>query len=259
MWLLSFDGAGRELTCALTKDGKIELARRLDFDDSARKSDSRQGTVSSLIPTIDELFKELDLKRSDLDAICVGIGPGGFTGVRVIVVTARTLAQVMGLGLVPVDSLETSFYDLLLTGVIADSFSMSVIVKQASRTHVYLAAYKKGENSLPQLVQAPSYMTFEIAHEHLMQARYGGAKFCLDEAVGGQLNLPDANTTILPQVKNVAATQAQLGYLRLSLSDVVERKQIAEAFPYSKVEPLYLRGASVTLKKGDVVERVESH
>ncbi|HNG77150.1 MAG TPA: hypothetical protein PLY72_21950, partial [Candidatus Obscuribacter sp.] len=53
-------------------------------------------------------------------------------------------------------------------------------------------------------------------------------------------------------VKNMALTQSKLALLRLSLSS-------AQAHPYLKVEPLYLRGASITLKKGDGVERVESH
>lgn len=259
MWLLSFDGAGRELTCALAQDGEIRAARRLDFDDSARKSDSRQGTVSSLIPTIDELFKELGLQRSDLDVICVGIGPGGFTGVRVIVVTARTLAQVMGLGLVPLNSLETSFFDLCMRGEITDFEKTNVIVKQASRTHVYLSAYKNGQDSLPVTVLPPSYMTYEMAHEHLQGEIYRTAQFFVEAALAEQLNWAGESTAILTQVKNVAATQAQLGYLRLSLSGAMERKAIKEIFAYSKVEPLYLRGASVTLKKGDVVERVESH
>ena len=57
-------------------------------------------------PALVECLQRHDLKLSDLEAIAVTVGPGSFTGVRLGVVTARTVAQVHGCKLVPIDTLD---------------------------------------------------------------------------------------------------------------------------------------------------------
>jgi tRNA threonylcarbamoyl adenosine modification protein YeaZ len=59
-----------------------------------------------LIPELTTVLKRSRLKKSDLDAIVVDVGPGSFTGVRVGVSAARALAQGLDLPLVGVSSLE---------------------------------------------------------------------------------------------------------------------------------------------------------
>ena len=48
-----------------------------------------------LAPLIDEVLEQAGVVRQDLTAFAVGIGPGPFTGLRVGLVTARTLAFVL--------------------------------------------------------------------------------------------------------------------------------------------------------------------
>jgi tRNA threonylcarbamoyladenosine biosynthesis protein TsaB len=45
-----------------------------------------------LTPSVELLFKLAHLKISDIDLIAVGIGPGSFTGVRIAVNTAKSIA-----------------------------------------------------------------------------------------------------------------------------------------------------------------------
>jgi tRNA threonylcarbamoyladenosine biosynthesis protein TsaB len=60
----------------------------------------------SVIPAVDELLRLGGLKRASLSAVSVGLGPGLFTGMRVGMATAKTVAQVLGIPLVGFASLD---------------------------------------------------------------------------------------------------------------------------------------------------------
>ncbi len=83
----------------LYKNGTIALLTSEDVEAS------RYSEV--IIGLLQKLLSKNDLGPSDIDAIAVGIGPGSFTGLRVGVSTARTLAQVLDIPLVGVPSVES--------------------------------------------------------------------------------------------------------------------------------------------------------
>lgn len=58
-----------------------------------------------LVPRVEEGLKELKLNPDDLDLIAVGIGPGSYTGTRVGVVIAKSMAYACKKPLVGVNSL----------------------------------------------------------------------------------------------------------------------------------------------------------
>lgn len=49
-----------------------------------------------LIPQIGSLLEAAGIRAKDLDAIAVGLGPGSYTGLRVGVTAAKTLAYAVG-------------------------------------------------------------------------------------------------------------------------------------------------------------------
>lgn len=59
-----------------------------------------------LMPAIDFLFREAGFPREQLGGIAVDLGPGLFTGMRVGIATAKTLAQAMSLPIVGLPSLD---------------------------------------------------------------------------------------------------------------------------------------------------------
>ncbi|MEM7755895.1 MAG: tRNA (adenosine(37)-N6)-threonylcarbamoyltransferase complex dimerization subunit type 1 TsaB [Planctomycetota bacterium] len=65
-----------------------------------------------LIPAIDRLTTRLGLRATDLKRVCVSIGPGGFTGLRVAVATAKMLHEVTGCEVAPVPSALVAAHDL---------------------------------------------------------------------------------------------------------------------------------------------------
>ena len=56
----------------------------------------RRGQSERLVPMIQEVMSEAGLVYAALDAIAVTLGPGGFTGVRIGLATARGLALACG-------------------------------------------------------------------------------------------------------------------------------------------------------------------
>ena len=66
----------------------------------------RMAHVEQLTPLIGRVCSEAGVRVAELDRIVVGLGPGPFTGLRVGVVTARILADVIGAELHGICSLD---------------------------------------------------------------------------------------------------------------------------------------------------------
>lgn len=69
--------------------GRVALLARETVRAASRQDDD-------LIPSLDRLFRRAGCAPSDLGAIAVSVGPGGFTGLRVAVAAAKMIAEVTG-------------------------------------------------------------------------------------------------------------------------------------------------------------------
>ena len=92
MLILAFDTATDRATSALVWDGEVlgELT-------------SRPVTV---LEDLDALLRRGGVRDSQVEGIAVGIGPGSFTGLRMGLITARTLAFAWSTGLAGVSTLD---------------------------------------------------------------------------------------------------------------------------------------------------------
>jgi tRNA threonylcarbamoyladenosine biosynthesis protein TsaB len=92
MLILAFDTATDVATSALVWDGEVigELT-------------SRPITV---LETLDALLRRGGVRDSQLEGLVVGTGPGSFTGLRMGLATARTLAFSLDIGLAGVSTLD---------------------------------------------------------------------------------------------------------------------------------------------------------
>ncbi len=128
--LLAFDTATPYVTVAL-HDGSDVLAER--------RSDQRMKHGEQLAPLIEAVTADAGIVRQDLTAIAVGVGPGPFTGLRVGLVTARTLALVLEIPVYGVCSLDVVAIEAALGAEpIGTGF---LVATDARRKEVYLAAY----------------------------------------------------------------------------------------------------------------------
>lgn len=65
-----------------------------------------------LIPMIDEIFNDNQLKKTDLDCIAVSIGPGSFTGLRIGLTAAKGIAFSLGIPIVPVPTFDCLAHEI---------------------------------------------------------------------------------------------------------------------------------------------------
>jgi tRNA threonylcarbamoyladenosine biosynthesis protein TsaB len=77
---------------------------------------SAERTAKSLLPAIEFALAEQSWRPGDLELICVTTGPGSFTGLRIGVVAAKTLAYATGAKLVGVHTLAAMAANISATG-----------------------------------------------------------------------------------------------------------------------------------------------
>jgi len=92
--------------------------------------------AEQLVPAIASLVASTGVALDHLAAIAVGIGPGMFTGLRVGVTTAKTMAQALRIPVVPVASLDLVAYPVRHTGRVV------VATIDARRREVFHASYR---------------------------------------------------------------------------------------------------------------------
>ncbi len=91
-----------------------------------------------LAPVIERALASAAVAPRDLTAIVVGTGPGPFTGLRVGIVTARVMAEALGVPAYGVCSLDALAAQAVGEGRVATSFAVAT---DARRKEVYVATY----------------------------------------------------------------------------------------------------------------------
>lgn len=198
--LLAFDTATPHVTVAL-HDGTAVVATY------ASSESMRHGEM--LAPGIEAVLADVGAISSDVTAIAVGVGPGPFTGLRVGLVTARTMSLALGIpayGVCTLDVLAAEAIDLGL-----EEFSASFwVATDARRKEVYLAKYAAGARVEGPAVLKPA----DAATENVVVGR-------------GGLLYPEA----FPNARGPEHPSAAV------LAEVV----VDERFELLDPEPLYLR------------------
>ncbi|MYL35735.1 tRNA (adenosine(37)-N6)-threonylcarbamoyltransferase complex dimerization subunit type 1 TsaB [Pontibacillus yanchengensis] len=97
MNVLAIDTSNQALGVALVRENEVIA----EYSTNVKRNHSVQ-----LMPAIDHLMKETNMTPQDLDRIAVANGPGSFTGVRIGLTTAKTLAWSLTIPIVAISSLE---------------------------------------------------------------------------------------------------------------------------------------------------------
>lgn len=97
MYQLLLDSSNKYLSVGLSKDGQV-------FDSIFYEAWQRQSEM--MVVEIENILKRNHIENIDLDAIIVGIGPGSYTGVRIAITIAKTIAYALKIDVYKVSSLS---------------------------------------------------------------------------------------------------------------------------------------------------------
>lgn len=130
MITLAFDTATPAPSLAVLRDGATVAERVLDPEVGAGRRVAEE---------IHRLLTDVGISVRDLGEIVVGVGPGGFTGLRIGIATALGLGQALSIPVRGVASLEALALGIL---VHAPEGAIVVPVIDAKRQEVFAAAYR---------------------------------------------------------------------------------------------------------------------
>ena len=136
MNLLAIDTSTEACSAAL----HIEGTTRSRYEFAPRRH------AELILPMVDQLLAEAQIKLSALDAIAFGRGPGAFTGVRIATGIAQGLAFSANLPLIPVSTLA------MLAQSVNDKNGQIAAVMDARMGEVYYGLYKSG--AVVELIEA---------------------------------------------------------------------------------------------------------
>ncbi|MBL8708486.1 MAG: tRNA (adenosine(37)-N6)-threonylcarbamoyltransferase complex dimerization subunit type 1 TsaB [Rhodospirillaceae bacterium] len=105
--ILALDAAGGVCSVALGRVGHAGVTLL-----AAERRDLQFGHAAVLVPMIEAVMAAAGLTLQRVDCIAVGIGPGGFTGLRIALATARGLGLALGKPVIGLSNFQASAANL---------------------------------------------------------------------------------------------------------------------------------------------------
>ena len=216
MILLALDTATECCSVALAIDGAIHSRSEL----------APRRHAELLLPWIDTLLAEHNVQRAQIDAVAVGRGPGGFTGVRLAVAAAQGIAYGLDRPLLAVSSLAA-----LAMQAEATEGQRVLAAIDARMGELYLGAFCIDADGLAvaegeEWMAAPRQVTLEGQDWIGVGSGFSAAEGALAAQLGSQL--ARVETQRYPQAEAVA----RLGLRQFAAGSLTT--------PHS-IEPAYLR------------------
>ena len=226
MKILAFETATEACSVALYIDG--EMHERFDVV-------PKQHTALAL-PWAEQLLAEAGVKKSQLDAIAVGIGPGAFTGVRLAVALVQGIALALDKPVLPVSTLAA----LAMQGIDLEPQRILAAI-DARMGEIYCAEFELDSDGLvhpltEEIVIAPDAYHHASGYSLVgVGTGFSAINNALQLNLGSQL--VQCRSGALPHASDVA---------RIAARDFKLGKMIAPDL----LEPAYLRNkVALTLKE----------
>ena len=133
MKILGMDTSSKACSVAVIEDDTLLC----EFIINDKKTHSQK-----LMPMVEKMLEMSDISIEDMDAIAISSGPGSFTGLRIGMATAKAMAHVNDIPVIPVDSLEAIAWNMNL----CDRKIYALL--DAQKTNVYVCGYKYVDGEL---------------------------------------------------------------------------------------------------------------
>jgi tRNA threonylcarbamoyladenosine biosynthesis protein TsaB len=136
LFTLAIDTSSKSGSVALLREESLVQQRHLD---------PLVGSARTLAPAIEQLLGENQLRPDQLNLVAVSTGPGSFTGLRVGITTAKTLAYALHCDIIGVDTLnaiaEQVTGEIVGAGVGLGAAHVEAVI-DAQRRELFLARYQ---------------------------------------------------------------------------------------------------------------------
>ena len=182
----------------------------------------------TLMPMIENLYKNTSTDISEIEAIAVNAGPGSFTGVRIGVAAAKGLAFQKDLPCISVSTLESMAYNLIF----ADCIICSVM--DARCQQVYNANFKSDGDTITRLCGDRALAIKELTEE----LKQYNEKIIL---VGDGAEL--CYNSMKEELSNIHLAPENLRFQKASSTALIafEKYNKNEALTSAELMPVYLR------------------
>lgn len=189
--ILNLETATTNCSVSISKDGELLAIKE---HNTAGYSHSEQLHVF-----IEEILKEANIARSDLDAIAVSKGPGSYTGLRIGVSAAKGLCFALDIPLISIATLESMAHQ-----VDAMAFDFIIPVLDARRMEVYSAVYDKNYNEVretrAEIIEPDSFQEYVTKGKVLLAG--SGAEKCKTLLTHSNLSY---DLSLIPSSKELGA------------------------------------------------------
>ncbi len=201
-------------------------------------SGARLTHSETLQPHIELAMKMADVKREDIGAIAVSIGPGSFTGLRIGLAAAKGMAYAWGVPIVGVPTIEA-----LAANLPTPNVKIGVMM-DAQKKNAYFAIYSwqmKDESKSMELTKEQSIriVPIEDAIKRCgeLSEKLNASFVLVGDVVSKKLMTRDdlpkgVSVAPMPNVMPRAASVARLGLMRLTRG---------ESDNVMSLEPMYIR------------------
>ena len=130
MITILLDSSNTNLSAGIAKDNL--LLESISYEAWQRQSEY-------MIPELDKLLEKHKVSRSDIKEVVVAKGPGSYTGVRIAITIAKTIATALNAKLYAVSSLKTQ----------KNGKNPSICLINARSARSYVGVYRGYETILP--------------------------------------------------------------------------------------------------------------
>ena len=203
---------------------------------AARSNDERKH-ASLTAPFIKEMLDEHGLGVSDCDAVCVSMGPGSYTGLRVGVSTAKGLCFGAGIPMIGVGSLDTLVWQAIDRNLLPDGCRHIVPMIDARRMEVYCAVFdvtgKQVRETAPEIVTEESFA--DILTEGPVLFIGDGARKCSEVIKSADAKFIDACPEAASMLRPAEMKYAESYFLDTAYSEPFYLKQFVPTLSKKKL------------------------
>jgi tRNA threonylcarbamoyladenosine biosynthesis protein TsaB len=228
MLVLAIDTSGDICTVALVDDKGLV---------SQSVFRHKMDLLMRLAPNIEWVLQDAGLSMEKLDAVAVSLGPGSFTGLRIGVTTAKSLAYASGKPIIGIPTL-----DIMAEGVVAQTDEVIAPLLVARPGEVYDALYR--QNMRPEKLMPDSSHPIDELMEKILGLKASRTIFC---GPGARANRPAIEDYFGYQAV-FAPTWADYPRGEIMGKLAIERLAAGQTDDVLSIVPLYVRRPTPDIK-----------